>query len=167
MRLFFALWPPRATAEALGRWAEDVCKQSGGKVTALENIHLTLAFLGDAEPEQAIGAAKRVSGRRHALPIDAARYVKRNEMVWVGAAAVPSELAALAAYLHAALRAAGFTLEERPFAAHVTLVRKARMPKSIPPLPRVDWPVNEFVLIRSRTSPKGSTYEPLERFRLT
>jgi RNA 2',3'-cyclic 3'-phosphodiesterase len=79
---------------------------------------------------------------------------------------VPENLAALATSLHGSLRSARFSLEERPFAAHVTLIRKARRPSSIPPLPKVAWPVDEFVLIRSRTSPKGSTYEPLERFPL-
>jgi RNA 2',3'-cyclic 3'-phosphodiesterase len=166
VRLFFALWPPRATAEALARWAGEVRAQSGGKLTVVDNIHLTLAFLGEAEPHKAIAAARRVKGLRHQLPIEAARYVKKNEMVWVGATTVPAELTALAADLHGALRGAGFTLEERPFAAHVTLVRKARMPKSIPPLPRVAWPVDEFLLIRSRTSSQGSSYEPLERFEL-
>jgi 2'-5' RNA ligase len=117
-----------------------------------------------ARPEPAIAAARAVRGRRHALPIDAAQYVKRNEMVWVGPAKMPVELGALAANLHGALRAAGFTLEERPFRAHVTVIRKARMPKAIPPLPRVEWPVAEFVLMRSRTSPQGPSYEPLERF---
>jgi 2'-5' RNA ligase len=166
VRLFFALWPPRETAQALSDWATQACGQSGGKITGVENIHLTLAFLGEADAEKALGAARRVKARRHELPIEAARYVKRNEMVWVAPAAVPLELTALAADLQRALRAAGFALEERPFAAHVTLVRKARMPRSIPPLPRVRWPVDEFVLVQSRTSPKGSTYEPLERFAL-
>ena len=165
MRLFFALWPPRETAQALGKWASEVQKQSGGKAAA-DNIHLTLAFLGEAEPAAAVAAAGAVHGRRHALPIDAARYVKKNEMVWVAPATMPPELATLAGDLHRALRAAGFALEERPFAAHVTLIRRAGMPKSILPLPRVEWPVDEFVLIRSRTSPKGSTYEPIERFAL-
>ena len=166
MRLFFALWPPAATAQALARWAAEVREQSGGKLPAMENIHLTLAFLGEAEPAKATSAARRIKARRHALPIDAARYVKKNEMVWVAPAALPPELAALAADLHHALRAAGFVLEERPFAAHITMIRRARMPKSIPPLPRVTWPVDEFLLVRSQTSPKGSTYEPLERFPL-
>jgi len=166
VRLFFALWPPRETAGALGRWAAEVSQQSGGRVTGVENIHLTLAFLGEAEPAKALAAARAVSGRRHDLPIDAARYVKKNEMVWVGPQTMPPALGALAADLHAALRAAGFRLDERPFAAHVTLVRKARLPKSIPQLPRVAWPVDEFVLVRSRTSPKGSTYESIERFPL-
>lgn len=166
MRLFFALWPPRATAQALGDWAAAVGGQSGGKVTAVENIHLTLAFLGEADADKALDAARRVKAPRHELPIDAARYVKKNEMLWVAPATLPAELTALAGDLHRALRGAGFALEERPFAAHVTLIRKARMPKSIPPLPRVRWPVDEFVLVRSRTSSKGSTYEPLERFAL-
>lgn len=166
MRLFFALWPPRQTAQALARWAAEVSEQSGGKLTVVENIHLTLAFLGDGEPDKAIGAARRITGRRHALPVDAARYIKRNEMVWVGATTVPPALTALAADLHAALRAAGFVLEERPFAAHVTLLRKVRRPRAIPPLPAVDWPVEEFLLIRSRTSPKGSVYEAIEHFPL-
>ena len=166
MRLFFALWPPRETAQALAAWADEAQKQTGGKVTATENIHLTLAFLGEADPDKARAAARPVKARRHELPIDSARYVRRNEMVWVGPAAMPEALADLVAQLHASLKAQAFVLEERPFAAHVTLIRKARPPKLLPPLPRVEWRVNEFVLIRSRTSPKGSTYEPLELLRL-
>jgi RNA 2',3'-cyclic 3'-phosphodiesterase len=162
VRLFFALWPPRETAQALAAWAMEVQKHAGGKVTATENIHLTLAFLGDAERDKAVQAAKRVQGRRHALPIDSAKYVRRNEMVWVGPGAQPELLRELVNALHASLRQESFSLEDRPFAAHVTLIRKAKAPTSLPPLPRVEWPVDEFVLIRSRTSAKGSTYEPLE-----
>ena len=89
-----------------------------------------------------------------------------ERLVVVAAVPTVAEAMALAADLRATLILAGFALEERPFAAHVTLVRKARMPKSIASLPRVAWPVDEFVLVRSHASPKGSTYEPLERFPL-
>jgi 2'-5' RNA ligase len=166
VRLFFALWPPAKTADALAQWAHEVMQQTGGSPMRTENIHLTLAFLGEADAGRAIAVARGIKGSRHALPIDAARYVKRNEMVWVGPANLPLELAALAADLRTSLEAGAFVIEERPFAAHVTLVRKARMPKSLPPLPRVEWPVNEILLVRSHTSPKGSTYEPVERFPL-
>ena len=162
MRLFFALWPPRETAEALAAWAAEVQKQTGGKVTATENIHLTLAFLGEADPQKAMQAASRVTGHRHELPMDAAKYVRRNEMVWAGPATMPERLAALVQSLQGSLKGAGFRLEDRPFAAHVTLVRKARPPKTLPPLPPVEWPVKEFVLIRSRTSQRGSSYEPIQ-----
>ena len=33
-------------------------------------------------------------------------------------------------------------------------------------LPQVDWPVNEFVLVRSILSSEGSRYAVLERFPL-
>jgi 2'-5' RNA ligase len=46
------------------------------------------------------------------------------------------------------------------------LVRKARAAKSLPPLPALDWPVTEFLLVRSTLSSAGSSYEPLERFAL-
>jgi RNA 2',3'-cyclic 3'-phosphodiesterase len=182
VRLFFALWPPLATAQALAAWAREVSATSGGRVTATENIHLTLAFLGDVDPDMAISAARQVNAVCHSLPIDSAKYVRRNEMVWVGpaktppaledlvaqlhGAKTPPALEDLVAQLHAALRAKSFRLEDRPFATHVTLVRKARQPTSIPPLPKVDWPAGEFILVRSRTSSKGSTYEPVERFPL-
>ena len=166
MRLFFALWPPAKTAHALSLWAHGVHKDTGGSLTATEKIHLTLAFLGEADPDRAHNAAQRVQGRRHALPLDQARYWKHNKIVWVGPTALPPPLGALVEQLHSALRDQGFALEDRPFAAHITLLRKARPPHSLPPLPPLEWPVGEFLLVRSRTSPKGSTYEPVERFAL-
>jgi 2'-5' RNA ligase len=58
-------------------------------------------------------------------------------------------------------------LESRAFHAHVTLIRRAREPGAeLPPPPRVDWPVDEFVLVRSALSREGSRYEVLERFAL-
>lgn len=167
MRLFFALWPQAKTAHALSQWAQAVHKDTGGSLTAEEKIHLTLAFLGDADPDRAHDAAQRVQGRRHALPVEQARYWKHNKIVWAGPSALPSALNSLVTQLHGALREDGFVLEKRPFAAHITLIRKARSPRSLPPLPSVEWPVSEFVLVRSRTSPRGSTYEPFERFALS
>ena len=167
MRLFFALWPPPQTAHALGRWASEAARETGGKVTASDQIHLTLAFLGEADPGKAFNAAQRVRAARCALPIDDARYWKHNKIVWVGPQTVPVQLENLVGQLHAALAEGLFVLEKRPFAAHITLIRKARLPGSIPPLPVVEWPVNEFLLVRSRTSPKGSSYAPIERFSLS
>lgn len=163
MRLFFAAWPPADTAAALHEWSRAL----RGKPTAEENIHLTLAFLGEADPGRASAAAKRVKGRRHALPLEVARYVKRNEMIWVAPRETPSELEALVGALQLELYREEFILERRPFAAHITLLRKASAPHRMPPPPRVDWPVREFLLVRSRTSPRGPSYEPVERFPLS
>jgi len=163
VRLFFAAWPPAQTAAALHAWGEGL----EGRVVARENIHLTLAFLGEADPAKAVAAAGRVRGARHELPIEEARFWKKNRIVWAGPRETPAPLAALVTALHLELSRAGFVLEQRPFAAHVTLLRKAREPATLPALPRVAWPVHEIVLVCSRISSRGSTYGPVERFPLS
>lgn len=166
MRLFFALWPPAATAGALAQWTRDAQRATGGKPTTEEKIHLTLAFLGEAEPGKAIQAARKVRGDPHSLPLEEARYWRENHIVWAGPRRIPPALQALFDRLSLELFREEFVLERRPFAAHVTLIRKARAAQALPPLPALDWPVNEFLLVGSSLSARGPSYEPLERFPL-
>ena len=155
-RLFFASWPPPELARALARWAREAQRGCGGRATREDLIHLTLAFLGDADPAAAIATARAVRAVATSFPLEVAHYWKHNRIVWVGPQEVPRPLAALA-------RALG---EAREFAAHVTLIRKARGPANLPPLPTLEWPVTEFVLLNSRLEPDGPVYEVLERFDL-
>ena len=167
MRIFFALWPPAETAHALFDWAQEAQRLTGGRVTDQAKIHLTLAFLGETDPKRAIAAARRVRSKAHTLPIEHAKYWRENNIVWAGPHETPPALKALFDTLSIELYREEFILERRPFAAHVTLIRKARA-ANLPPLPATPgWPVDEFLLMRSSLSSKGSTYEPLERFSLT
>ncbi|MDH4096418.1 MAG: RNA 2',3'-cyclic phosphodiesterase, partial [Betaproteobacteria bacterium] len=120
-----------------------------------DRIHLTLAFLGDADPDEARATAAAVRLPGCAFAIEQARYWVHNRIVWVGPAETPAELSALAEVLG----------EERGFAAHVTLLRKAR-PAALPPVPALEWPVPEFVLVGSRLSAEGPSYEVLGRYAL-
>jgi 2'-5' RNA ligase len=169
MRLFFALWPAQKAASALHDWARQTSLQTGGRVTRAETIHLTLAFVGEVEArgiQSLLHAGRATVGKAHSLPIEQARYWKHNRIVWVGPNETPAPLAALAAELKSLLTGEGFALEERAFAAHITLIRKARAPRALPPLPALAWPVEEFVLVRSQLSNEGSSYQVLERFAL-
>lgn len=165
MRIFFAIWPPAAAARALAQWAREAQRLTGGALTAEEKIHLTLAFLGEADQDRAIRAARTVEGQPHALPIEDARYWRDNHIVWAGPRETPAALAELFKRLELALFKEDFILERRPFTAHVTLIRKARA-ATLPPLPAIAWPVREFLLVRSQLSSAGSAYEPLQRFAL-
>jgi 2'-5' RNA ligase len=156
MRLFFASWPPPAVAKALAQWAREAQRGCGGRMTREDTIHLTLAFLGEADPQGALATGRAARMRATSLPIDVARYWSHNRIVWVGPGEVPAELADLA-------RALG---ETRKFAGHVTLLRKARPPAQLPPLPPLEWPVREFLLVNSILGPDGPSYEVLERFAL-
>jgi len=166
MRIFFAVWPPPETARALAHWAREAQHRTGGKPTDEAKIHLTLAFLGEVSPEKAIRAASKVQGSFHSLAIEQASYWRQNQIVWAGPREAPAPLQALFDRLSKELYREEFILERRPFAAHVTLIRKARA-APLPPLPALDWPVREFLLVRSALSSKGSSYEPLERFTLS
>ena len=167
MRLFFALWPPPEAARALGEWAREVQRQGSGRLTREDTIHLTLAFLGEGDPAKATAAATSVRASAFDFPVEVARYWPHNRVVWAGPREIPQPLSELVAQLHPALATQSFVLESRPFAAHVTLLRKASKPASIPELPAVQWPVSEFLLIRSALSPQGSRYETVERFPLS
>lgn len=169
LRLFFASWPPETSAAKLERWAREASRDAGGRVTRADTIHLTLAFLGDVPADRvpaASDAARRVRAPAHVLPIEEARYWPHNRIVWVGPREMPAPLADLAAQLRRELQGEGFRLEARAFAAHVTLIRKAREPGALPPLPRIDWPVSEFVLVSSTLAREGSRYDVMQRFAL-
>ena len=149
MRLFFALWPPPETAQALARWALAL----KGRPTAAEKIHLTLAFLGEADAAAAEAAGRAASAPAFDLPIETAGYWRHNRIVWAG----PTETPLLLQNLSNSLKT-----ESRPFAAHVTLLRQAPPPGPLPPLPAVRWPVREFALVKS----DYAAYETLVRFPL-
>jgi 2'-5' RNA ligase len=168
MRLFFALWPPRAASEALHRWASAVRRETGGRLTRLETIHLTLAFLGDVD-ELVLPLLQefRLKGESHTLPINCAHYWKHNQIVWIGPEEIPDELREIVSSLEYFLKEHRFRTEEREFAAHITLIRKARPPKALPPLPEISWPVEEVLLVRSHLSSRGSSYEVLQRYPLS
>lgn len=167
-RLFFALWPPLGAAEALAAWARRVRRRTGGSAVRARNIHLTLAFLGEVDEARAAALPMLpLWGERHVLPVEIARYWPRNRILWVGPEETPAPLLTLAGRLHDLLAARNFRAETRAFAAHVTLLRKAREPEELPPLPELDWPVEECVLARSELSPEGSRYRILQRYRLT
>jgi len=175
LRLFFAAWPSGEAAAALHAWALAAGETADGRVTRGENVHLTLAFLGAVAPQRlprALSAARRVAAANAradealALPIEAARYWPRSRVLWVGPKQTPAALAKLAGDLRRALAEAGFELQRRAFAAHVTLIRKTRLPRALPPLPEVAWPIDELTLVRSMPHRDGSRYDVLERFAL-
>jgi 2'-5' RNA ligase len=69
------------------------------------------------------------------------------------------------AKLRQALKERGFRVDSRQFQPHVTLARKvgtAPAPAAVAP---VAWPVDELALVESETTPNGSRYTPLARWR--
>jgi 2'-5' RNA ligase len=80
---------------------------------------------------------------------------------------MPAALPQLVAQLQQGLIACGYPPEERPFQAHITLLRKIRRPPEVEQLDSpLSWPVSEFVLVESRTLPQGAEYRILRQWPL-
>jgi RNA 2',3'-cyclic 3'-phosphodiesterase len=160
MRLFFALWPPDAVRAQLSSWSRELRASCHGRPTPRQNLHLTLAFLGAVEDFAAVErAAAEASPRAATLLLDLPGFWKSNHIVWAGASAPPAEFIGLVHDLRAALSRHGVRFDPKPFATHVTLLRDAREPRTVPKLAPIRWDVDGFVLVRSQPQPKGSRYE--------
>lgn len=167
-RLFFAAWPSPALQESLGKLAQALKRECGGRAIPAHNIHLTLAFLGDvargrmARLEE-IAAA--ISGQRFAqsfeLNVTHVEYWRHNRIVWAGVERIPGALQALAASLEQALSPEGFRFERRPYIPHITLLRDARRAPASTAIPPVPWRVHEFALVESVPRERGRVYEVL------
>ena len=166
-RLFFALWPDPAVQAALAEIGLELQRRLGGKPTRQGSIHLTLAFLGDVAGEK-MGdvreAAARAAFEPFSFALDAAGCWNHNGVAWVGPRVTPEPLLRLADNLKQALVDAGFRVDGRPYAAHVTVVRKARCKAIDLTIAPVEWQVREFVLVRSELNAEGSRYSLIGRW---
>ncbi len=167
-RLFFALWPDVAVRDALYAAAQTVHPACGGRLLRHAQLHQTLVFLGavadDKRPRlDAIAAAVRVPAFR--LDFGVIGYWPHNRIIWA-APNLPPPLTALVATLEQGLHPAGIGYDRRDYVPHVTLVRDARAPASLPVL-RVRWPVADFVLVESARGPRGAEYRVAARWPLT
>jgi len=125
-RLFFALWPDEETRAALAALAKAQIHPRARRV-ATDNLHLTLAFPGNVTArvhaclEEAAG---RLTGAPFGLSIDRLGYWSGPRIIWAAPAQTPRELWSLVTSLREVLAACGLEPENRPYQAHITLMRK-------------------------------------------
>ena len=159
-RLFVAVWPPPAFAEQLTSLPR--LEQRGVRWVPPENWHVTLRFLGEADPDE-IGA--RLDGAT--FPPATATLGPVVQRLGRGLVVVPvAGLDELAAVVADVTSDVGQPIDDRVFRGHVTLARfrpSARCPLAGTPLYAVAA-VREVVLAQSRLSPAGATYQRVDRW---
>jgi 2'-5' RNA ligase len=177
MRLFLAVDLPPSLAAGLRRCAEDVlggCR--GVRLTPVENLHVTVHFLGDVAEDRVGEAAAALRGvaagqAPFALSFAEVRFAPRRgpRMLWAAFAPAP----AFAAFAKAAGAASLPFMAEEPAgrgpAPHVTLARfkdpscaAGDEPSCDPPDPS-SFRVESCTLYSSTLAPEGPIYRPLER----
>ena len=123
MSLFIAVWPDAHTLERLAGLPRP--ERPGVRWTDAGHWHVTLAFLGRADPVVASRALDQMATTGTEAPAvvlgPATRLLNRTVLV-----APVAGLDGLAAVARAACREAGLALEDRPFRGHLTLARGGR-----------------------------------------
>lgn len=171
MRLFVAIELPRRVREALWNEARKLGKNwRSGRLLPPEGYHITLAFLGQ-QPEHRLEAVAAAMNRCHCPPFQATLgelglFAQRGGgVLWRGV--LSPELSRLQAQLAQQLEQAGFAQELRPFQPNITLARRVILnPETnlaaltVPP--QTFW-VEEMVLMHSRLSQQGASYQELYR----
>jgi 2'-5' RNA ligase len=163
-RLFFALWPDDEVRDACARILKQAQKNHDGKPVYLNNLHITLAFLGyvsDAQRACAEAVADTINMEPFNLRFDQTGWFKRPKVLWLGAKETPDALIQLVASLNQGLRGCDIMLDERPFAAHLTLMRKVGKFSKMEIEP-IDWHVDRFCLVQSFTHPEGVEYRVIK-----
>ena len=170
LRLFCGLPLPDDVVERIVPW--QLRELPAGRVVPPENLHVTLAFLGSQAPGNvgAITAALQESAGSAEPPCLRVRGYRETRSV--GMLTFDDEggrATALAERLHAALEELGvYRREDRPWLAHVTVLRFRERPRQSrsghgPALPELGPVVpSDAAVFISRLRPSGAVYEAVE-----
>jgi RNA 2',3'-cyclic 3'-phosphodiesterase len=168
MRLFLGLSIPPELAQPLTRLTRAI-ELPKGRLTAPENIHLTLVFLGEvAEPtlspiEQELS---KLTFAPFPLKLTSLNTFSRAGVL-VAEVEPARALLQLQAKVAAGMTRCGFAPEPRPYHPHITLARfhgPLRLSKSqhaLPPSLQRNFSADTVNLYRSNLTPTASHYEIL------
>lgn len=162
-RLFVAVWPDAETTARLA--GLERVERRGVRWVRPELCHVTLRFLGAADPDRVVDALGSV---RHA-PVTAV-LGPRIGRLGRGVLMVPvAGLDSLAAEVIRCTAGLGRPPDPRPFLGHLTLARL----KGSPACGLVDaelageWPVTSIRLMASQTRPDGPEYRTVAEVALS
>lgn len=168
MRLFIGLPVPAPLAAALARHARAT-NLANARWTPPENIHLTLAFLGEVAEDRLPAIFQELEELDAAplhLRLTSLGTFPRAGVLFVDVEPAP-RLLQLQAQVVARMAHCGFALDSRPYHPHITLARLRQPAKlsprhlTLPPALQRSFPVDEVNLYRSHTTPTGPRYEVL------
>ena len=160
MRLFIAIQFDDEILDELREFQEDLkAKGVKGRYTVMENLHLTLAFIGDyGNPDDVLDAMEQADFRPLEITLDGVGNF--GDLFWVGLADNPP-LAAFVKRLRHSLADSGIPFDRKRFSPHITLIRdyycpEGRVPVTDPPAGRMT--VNRISLMRSDRGKNGMIY---------
>ena len=180
MRLFIAIELPKSVKREAGRMLSELKNRaSDGRFVPIENMHITLSFLGETDNLRGAVSAmqKAVEGIR-SFSLSLGKYDSFRMEGGAGTSHITvkgnsDELDALYFALTAALRDEGFKTQGKRFTPHITLGRSVTHDEKTreeliniqPPL-NASMSVQSIVLFESTRRGGEMVYTPIHRERL-
>jgi len=178
-RCFIAISFPDEVVKEIARLQEMISKKGfTGKLTELNNLHLTLKFLGDID-EKKVALVKEHLGKvsfdkieLHLGEVGTFAYSGNPRIIWLKLEG--QALWDLQAKIDEVLNKCGFPKEER-FMAHVTLARikyvedKKRFREFIKEIKpeKISFQVESFALKESELKTIGPVYRDIETYKVS
>ena len=181
IRTFIAFELPSSVITLLAKVQEDLkSMRLRAKWLRPENIHLTLKFLGNINPDDIdkIGEAM-MDAVDNVAAIDLVAKgvgffpgVKRPRVIWIGLGGQLQMLSALQHELENNLATVGFKREKRPFKGHLTLGRfrqtvnpntTSQIMQEYSALIRKEFTASRLTLFKSDLKPSGAVYSKLRQ----
>lgn len=164
---------------------QDELKKSGCRVGWVppENIHLSLAFLGDVSGEQIVSLSQDLQALAPAMApfkfsssgVGYFGSERHPRVIWAGIAGPPPELVKLHSEITAILKKHNLASDDRPFKPHLTFGR-IRSAQRIESLMKAIHAARDsafgtvvadrFFLMRSELHPRGAQYTVLREYKL-
>lgn len=183
IRAFLALDPPPEVLRRIADIQAALKRDIRGALSWVrpEGIHLTLKFFGDIAPNDVDAISEVVAGQTdgarpfnlEARGLGVFPGLSRPRVLWLGIGGEVERLIALQKTIDRGLEALGFTRENRPFRAHLTLAR-IKSPQGLDGLDRAiaakgsqsagAFPATGLTLFKSELTPKGAIYTTLGHF---
>ena len=165
MRLFIAIQLSDGIRNSLSA-VQTYLRDHGvrGNYTKIENLHLTLAFIGEySDPDAVLEVIRSVPFT--SLPIRIEGFGSFGDLYWCGIGG-NDDLLSYVKRLRRALAESGVPFDRKKFSPHITLIRKAEYDRrgGFPSVavPDVSMRVTGVSLMRSDRTKSGMVYTEVE-----
>jgi 2'-5' RNA ligase len=180
IRTFVCVCPPPGVSDEIAGFIAGLRRFSAFRWISPEQIHITLRFLGEAEPSLVQKMDTSLSGlgglRKFKITLGNAGgfpNMSRPRALWLGISEGAAELSKLASRIEQAAKNSDFSPEERKFKAHLTIARARtespitdELTKELRRAPSPSWMCDSFILMKSTLDPGGAVYTPLREYPL-
>jgi len=182
VRTFLALPVPAHVREILANLSQPI-RDPADRISWVkaENIHITLNFLGDTDPELIESQAEIFEALAAQTPVfrlgttetGIFPHANNPRVLWVGSAPFDTSLAHFKKNLDREVRELGYGLDNRPFQPHITVARVKTLSRKssfihhflAADVRELIFDVDGMNWVQSTLTPAGAEYEILKTFK--